>query len=114
MANDNISLICRALSLIEQEIEDAHVVNDATSNLDNVQRILNMLLNRQKIQSNNRIAIYVNGGVVQDIISDTPGLSAMLIDYDNEKAGSDPKNRSFEPIRVDINLIEETINGAEQ
>ena len=55
-----------------------------------------------------RIVVYVDGGVVQDVLTDTPGVEAMIVDYDNEKAGDDPACRSFEQIEVNAEYIEKT------
>ena len=60
-----------------------------------------------------RIVIYVDGGIVQNVLADTPGIEAMLVDYDNEKAGDDRAERSFQPVDVDPAYIEETIKGTE-
>jgi len=60
-----------------------------------------------------RIVIYVDGGVVQDVLTDTPGVEAMIVDYDNEKAGDDPACRSFEQIEVNPEYITKTIKCIE-
>ena len=60
-----------------------------------------------------RIVIYVDGGIVQDVLSDTPDVEAMIVDYDNEKAGEPKSSRSFEPVGVDAEYIERTIQGIE-
>lgn len=61
-----------------------------------------------------RIVIYVEGGIVQSVLSDSPGVEAMIVDYDNEKAGEDPANRSFESVDVNKPYIETTIQGIEE
>ena len=60
-----------------------------------------------------RISIYVRGGIVQDVIADSPGAEAMIVDYDNESAGETKSARSFEPVPVNRTYIEETIKGIE-
>ncbi len=60
-----------------------------------------------------RIVVYVDGGVVQDVLTDTPGIEAMIVDYDNEKAGDDPACRSFEQIEVNPEYIKKTIECVE-
>lgn len=37
-----------------------------------------------------RIAIYVEGGLVQGILSDVPGLEATVYDYDAADVGDEP------------------------
>ena len=61
-----------------------------------------------------RIVIYVDGGVVQSVLSDTAGVEAMIVDYDNEKSGDDPACRSFEPVDVNPEYIRKTIKGIEE
>lgn len=61
-----------------------------------------------------RIVIYVEGGVVQSVLSDTPGVKAMIIAYDNEKAGDDRADRSFELVEVNEPYIQRTIQGTEE
>ena len=61
-----------------------------------------------------RIVIYVGGGVVQSVLSDTPGVTTMIVDYDNEEAGDDRADRSFELVEVNKPYIEETIQGTEE
>ena len=65
-------------------------------------------------QAKPRIVIYVEGGVVQCVLSDTAGVEAMIVDYDNEKAGDDPACRSFEPVNVHPEYIDNTIRGIEE
>jgi len=60
-----------------------------------------------------RIIIYVDGGVVQDVLTDTPGVEVMIVDHDNEKAGDDPAYRSFEQIEVNPEYIKKTIKCIE-
>ncbi len=60
-----------------------------------------------------RIVIYVDGGIVQSVLSDTTGVEAMIVDYDNEKAGDDPACRSFEPVEVNPEYIRKTIQCIE-
>ena len=69
----------------------------------------NQTLNRKAI----RIVIYVSGGIVQDVMADAPGVEAMIVDYDNEKAGDSPADRSFMPVDVNREYIEKTIQGIE-
>ena len=61
-----------------------------------------------------RIVIYVEGGIVQSVLSDSPGVDAMIVDYDNEKAGDDRASRSFESVEVNSPYIERTIQGIEE
>ncbi len=60
-----------------------------------------------------RIVIYVDGGIVQDVLSDTASVEVMIVDYDNERAGEDPADRSFEPVDVNPKYIEKTTKGTE-
>ena len=60
-----------------------------------------------------RIIIYVSGGNVQDIISDTTGDEVMLVDYDNEEGTTNPE-RAFRKTRVDQSLFNCTVAGKEQ
>ena len=60
-----------------------------------------------------RIVIYVDGGVVQDVLSDTADVEVMLVDYDNERAGDPKSSRSFETVTVDASMIERTAKGSE-
>ena len=60
-----------------------------------------------------RIVIYVNGGIVQDVLADGPGIEAMIVDYDNENAGEPKSSRSFEPVPVNREYMENTIQGNE-
>ena len=60
-----------------------------------------------------RIVIYVNGGIVQDVLADGPGIEAMIVDYDNENAGEPKSSRSFEPVPVNRECMEKTIQGNE-
>ncbi len=60
-----------------------------------------------------RIVIYVDGGIVQDVLADGPGVEAMIVDHDNERGG-DPKSlRAFEPVDVNREYIEKTSQGIE-
>lgn len=61
-----------------------------------------------------RVVIYVEGGNVQSVLSDTPGIEVMIVDYDNEEAGDDPASRSFEFVEVNEAYIERTIQGIEE
>ena len=61
-----------------------------------------------------RIVIYVDGGIVQDVLSDTPDVEAMIVDYDNERAGEPKSSRSFESVQVNRQYIEKTIKGTEE
>lgn len=56
-------------------------------------------------------SVYVDGDVVQDVIADSGGFEAMVIDCDNE--GGEPKSRAFAPPRMDPDCIDATVNGAE-
>ena len=47
-----------------------------------------------------RIVIYVQGGVVQDVLAEMEGVEAMIVDYDNEEAGEPKSSRSFEEVPV--------------
>ncbi len=58
-----------------------------------------------------RIVIYVDGGIVQGVLADGPGVEAMIVDYDNEKAGEPKTSRSFDPVDVNRQHIEKTIEG---
>lgn len=60
-----------------------------------------------------RVAIYVKGGVVQDVMTDSANVEAMVVDYDNERSGDDPEDRSFQPVPVNRAYIEKTIRGIE-
>jgi hypothetical protein len=60
-----------------------------------------------------RVVIYVNGGIVQSVLADQPGVTAMIVDYDNEKAGDRKEDRAFEPVAVDRKYIEATVQGKE-
>ena len=60
-----------------------------------------------------KVVIYVDGGNVQNVVADAPGLEVMLVDYDNERAEAGPPNRSFEPVPVNLELIEKTIRCEE-
>ena len=64
-------------------------------------------------ENNVRIVIYVDGGVVQGVLADTTGIEAMIVDYDNERAGQGKAERSFEPVDVDLECIEKTSQGIE-
>ena len=60
-----------------------------------------------------RIVIYVNGGIVQDVLADGPGVEVMIVDYDDERAGEPKSSRSFEPVPVNREYMEKTIQGNE-
>ena len=60
-----------------------------------------------------RIVIYVGGGIVQDVLANAEGVQAMIVDYDNEKAGEPKSSRSFESVPVNDTYIEKTIQGIE-
>jgi hypothetical protein len=60
-----------------------------------------------------RIAIYVRGGAMQDILADRPGVEAMLVDYDNEDAGEPKESREFLPVEINKAYIKATIVGQE-
>ena len=67
----------------------------------------------QAVTKTIRIVIYVDGGIVQDVLADGPGVKAMIVDYDNEKAGEAKSSRSFEPVPVNRECVEKTIQGDE-
>ncbi|MCO6436561.1 MAG: hypothetical protein J5J06_05690 [Phycisphaerae bacterium] len=46
-------------------------------------------------------------------MSDTAGVQVMIVDYDNERAGDPKSSRSFEPVAVDVSMIERTVNRTE-
>lgn len=58
-----------------------------------------------------RIVIYVDGGIVQEVLADGSGVEAMIVDYDNERAGEPKSARAFESIAVNPTYIEKTIQG---
>lgn len=60
-----------------------------------------------------RIVIYVDGGIVQDVLADAPCVEAMIVDHDNERAGEPKSSRTFEPVDVNVGYIEKTIQGIE-
>ena len=60
-----------------------------------------------------RVVIYVDGGIVQEVLTDTLGVEVMIVDYDNETAGDDPADRAFAPAKVNSEYIEKTIQGTE-
>jgi len=59
------------------------------------------------------IVIYVSGGAVQGVLSDTPAVETMIVDYDNERAGEPTTSRAFKPVQVDRDCIEKTSRGVE-
>lgn len=60
-----------------------------------------------------RVVIYVSGGIVQDVLANGLGVEAMVVDYDDEKAGEPKSSRSFESVPVNDTYIEKTIQGIE-
>ena len=60
-----------------------------------------------------RIVIYVNGGIVQNVLAEAKGVEAMIVDYDNEAAVEPKSSRSFEDVPVNREYIERTIQGIE-
>ena len=60
-----------------------------------------------------RIVIYVEGGIVQDVLADTENVEVMIVDYDNEQVGEPKSSRSFESVPVNREGIEKTILGIE-
>jgi hypothetical protein len=60
-----------------------------------------------------RIVIYVEGGIVQSVLADQQGVSVMIVDYDNEKAGDRKEDRAFEAVAVDRKYVEATVQGKE-
>ena len=61
-----------------------------------------------------RIVVYVEGGLVNDVLADTPGVEAMIVDYDNEKEGDLRSERCFSPVEVNVDYINKTIEGVEE
>lgn len=61
-----------------------------------------------------RVVIYVGGGVVQDVLTDSENVEAMVVDYDNEKGGEPKSSRSFQETPVNRAHIEKTIRGTEE
>lgn len=59
------------------------------------------------------IVIYVDGGVVQDVLADSEGVEAMIVDYDNEGGGEPKSSRSYEPVPVNHEYIKKTVQGIE-
>jgi hypothetical protein len=59
-----------------------------------------------------KVIVYVNGGNVQDIIADSPGIEVMLVDYDNEAVQPAP-DRAFRDVRCDPVLFSQTVAGTE-
>jgi len=60
-----------------------------------------------------RIVVYVAGGLVNAVFSDAPGVEVMIVDYDNEEAGDLRSDRCFEPVEVNVDYIQQTIEGTE-
>jgi hypothetical protein len=60
-----------------------------------------------------RVIVYVSGGNIQDVISDSPEVQVMVVDYDNEREPGS-KDRSFLPATYDPDYFERTIAGVEQ
>lgn len=60
-----------------------------------------------------RIAVYIRGGAVQDILAERAGVTCMLVDYDNEDAGEPKESREFLPVDVNKAYIKATIAGIE-
>ena len=59
-----------------------------------------------------KIIVYVSGGVVQDILSDTEGIEVLLLNYDDEEE-ENCKNREFRTITSDADHVNHTIEGIE-
>ena len=59
-----------------------------------------------------KIIVYVLGGVVQDVIADTPGVHVMVVDYDNERCEAH-FDREFDEVPLNPELIAKTITGTE-
>ena len=55
----------------------------------------------------------MDGGIVQDVLADAPGVEAMIEDYDNQRAGEPKESRAFEEVDVNPKYIEETMKGNE-
>jgi len=60
-----------------------------------------------------RIVIYVQGGVVQEVLADAEGVEAMIVDYDNEEAGDPKEDRTFFDVDVNAEAIDKTVKGIE-
>ena len=58
-----------------------------------------------------RMVIYVDGGIVQDVLADGSSVESMIVDYDNENAGEPKSSRSFEPVPANREYMEKTIQG---
>jgi hypothetical protein len=61
-----------------------------------------------------RIVIFVDGGLVQNVLADQPDVEAMIVDYDNERRGDRTADRTFEPVAVDPGYIAATLQGTEE
>ena len=59
-----------------------------------------------------RLAVYVNGGNVQEVISDHEGVEVMIVDYDNE-ACSMSFDRTFDTAKCDPEYLTKTVMGKE-
>ncbi len=67
-----------------------------------------------------RIVVYVEGGIVQEIVSDTPGIEVVKLDYDTEGADDDeltedqagvPVFALREDARLDANYVAEVFKA---
>lgn len=58
-----------------------------------------------------KVIVYVNGGNVQGVISDTDDVEIMIVDYDNEVESS--KDRDFESVPCDPQYFLATLKGKE-
>ena len=68
---------------------------------------------QRKAHKRIRVVIYVSGGTVQGVLSDTPAVERMIVDYDNERAGERTTSLAFKPVQVDRDCIEKTSRGIE-
>jgi len=59
-----------------------------------------------------KIVVFIEGGVLQGIVTETPGLEYMLVDYDDEKESGEI-DRSFCDIEYNPEAVEKAINGTE-
>jgi len=59
-----------------------------------------------------KIIVYVSGGVVQDIISDTEGVEVMIVNYDDEECDKH-KTREFHRAEHNLDYFNRTVEGLE-
>ncbi|HZS44477.1 MAG TPA: hypothetical protein VFC63_05200 [Blastocatellia bacterium] len=60
-----------------------------------------------------RIIVYVSGGMVQDVVSDSEGIEVMVVDYDVEK-DCGVVEREFETVRKDRQQFGRTLDMIEE